>query len=119
MSVEDTVRTWAAAWSERDPARRAELVEKCFAATGRFVTRANVVIGRVPLAQFMAAMHERTGGLTARINAPIDVQGSLFRVRAVAERDGVVIGVNWDAGEVDSDGRISTVFTFAEPLAGD
>ena len=38
--AETAVRTYIRAWSERDPAVRAALIEECFAADGRFVTRA-------------------------------------------------------------------------------
>jgi hypothetical protein len=38
--VELAVDTYIRAWRERDPVVRATLLEACFAADGRFVTRA-------------------------------------------------------------------------------
>jgi hypothetical protein len=46
--VETAVRTYIRAWSERDRAVRAALIEECFAADGRFVTRSRLLRGRRP-----------------------------------------------------------------------
>jgi hypothetical protein len=44
------VETYVRAWQERDPDARARLLEQCFAADGRFVTRGRVFQGRAALA---------------------------------------------------------------------
>jgi hypothetical protein len=116
VSVEDAVRAYVAAWTERDPARRAQLLETCWADTGRLVTSANQYVGRAALSDAITSVLARMPNISIRLTSPIDVQGQLFRMRGVVEAgDGAAIGTNVDAGEVDADGRIATLLTFTEP----
>ena len=36
-TIEEAIDAYVRAWNERDPAARAKLIEKCFAADGRIV----------------------------------------------------------------------------------
>lgn len=111
--IEDTVRTYVAAWMEPDPRKRAPLLEACFAVDGRICTRGTTIQGRAGLDTAIANLHERLPGLTIRMTSRLDVQGRMFRMRGEAIRgDGSVFGVNHDAGEVDADGRIALILTF-------
>jgi hypothetical protein len=54
--------------------------------------------------------------LRVRLISAVDAQGTTFRYRAVAERhDGSSVEA-FDAGEIDSEGRIIVLLTFAGPL---
>jgi hypothetical protein len=110
--TEIAVRAYAAAWQEPDDTIRAQMIDAFFAEDGRLVTGGTPICGRAALAKMMATFRADPRGMTARLVEPLDVQGRLFRFRAVVEhRDGTV-AESFDAGEVDADGRISTLLTF-------
>ncbi len=115
-AVEDAVHTYIRAWSERDPARRTALIEACFAVDGRMVTRSREIRGRDALAAEMARTHADPEHLGIRVTSNIDASGTTFRFSAVADRRDGSRPESFDAGEVDSQGLISVLFTFAGPL---
>lgn len=114
--TETAVRAYAAAWEEPDPARRAELIDACWAVDGRLVTYGGGLRGRVALAKAIADKFADPRGLTARIVGAVDTKGPIFRFRAeLGYGDGTVLEV-FDAGEVDAEGRIATLITFNGPM---
>jgi hypothetical protein len=111
--TEIAAQTYVAAWQEPDPAARARLIEACFAVDGRIVSRGAVIRGRTALAAAIADLRADPRGLSARLASAIDVQGPIFRLRAVVEdRDGRVVFDGFDAAEVDADGRIVVLLAF-------
>jgi hypothetical protein len=115
-TVEGTLRDYVRAWSARDPAARASLVESCFAEQGRLVTGGRQLRGRAALAELMAEFHARTSVKEVRFGSAVDIQGTLFRLRGIVEFWDGAVAENFDAGEVDADGRIALLLTFAGPL---
>lgn len=115
--VEIAVRTYVRASNERDPALRAELIEACFAEHGRMVTRSREICGRAALIEAMAGFLADPRLLRVRVTSAIDARGTTFRYRAVAELDDGTSAEAFDAGEIDEDGRIRLILTFAGPLA--
>jgi len=114
--VEKAVDTYVRAWSEADPAVRAKLIEECFAAEGRIVMRSREIRGRAALAEMMTRFLADPQLPRVRVTSAIDAGGTTFRFRAVVERrDGTRLE-SFDAGEIDADGRISLLLTFAGPL---
>ncbi len=115
-TVEIAVDKYIRAWSERDPAVRATLIDACFAIDGRIVMRSREIRGRDALAQEMTRFFANPELLGVRVTSAIDARGTTFRFRAVVERrDGTSLE-SFDAGEIDADGRISVLLTFAGPL---
>jgi hypothetical protein len=115
-SIERAVETYIKAWSERDPAVRARLLEACFASDGRVVTRSREIRGRAALASLIGSFLSDPQFVRIRATSAIDAQGTTFRFRGVAERsDGTSVEA-FDAGEIDASGRISLVLTFPGPL---
>ena len=49
-STETAAQTYVAAWQKPDAAARARLIDTCFAAEGRIVSRGSVIRGRAALA---------------------------------------------------------------------
>ena len=115
--VETAVQTYVRASCERDPAARAKLIEACFAEDGRFVTRSAVIRGRAGVDAMIARFLADPQLLGFRLVSVLDAVGTTFRYRSVVERrDGTSLEF-FDAGEIDADGRISTLLVFAGPLA--
>lgn len=116
-AVETAVDTFIRAWSEKDPARRAAMIDACFAVDGRFVTRTSVLSGRTALLAAMARVNADPEIQRIRLVSKVDAAGTTFRYRAVADRpDGTTTPESFDAGEIDEAGRIRLVLTFTGPL---
>jgi hypothetical protein len=115
-AVEVAVDTYIRAVNERDPALRAALLEACFAADGRMVTVGREIRGRAALTDFLTSFLSDPKLSSIRVTSPIDARGTIFRYQAVAElRDGTILEA-FDAGEINAEGRISLILTFAGPL---
>lgn len=109
------VETYIAVFGERDPQARARMIEACFAPDGRVVARSRTIRGHDGVAAMATQFFADPQNLRIRLLG-IDVAGNTFRFRVVAERaDGTTAEV-FDAGELDADGRIKTILTFAGPL---
>jgi hypothetical protein len=98
-AVEKAVDTFIRAWSEPDAQTRAAMVDACFAIDGRLVARQSVIHGRAALAEAMT-----------RVNA----DAGILKIRLV--RDGTTTAESLDTGEIDDEGRIRLILTFAGPL---
>jgi hypothetical protein len=115
--VEKAVATYVRASNERDPALRAQLIEQCFAADGRMLTRSGEIRGRAGILEMLARVHADPRLLRVRLLSAIDAGHTTFRFRGAVElRDGTLLE-SLDTGEIDADGRISLILTFAGPLA--
>jgi len=115
-AIEKTVETFIRAWSERDPAIRAKMLEACFAENGRMVTRSQEIRGRAALADEMTRVTSDPRLIRLRLTSVIDAKGTTFRYRGFADfSDGRSLE-NLDVGAIDADGRISLVMAFAGPL---
>lgn len=117
QAVEVAARTYIRAVEEADPAERARLLEACFAEDARLVTRSRVLRGRgeidAMIARFLA--DPQVAGI--RVASAVDAAGTTFRYRSFVDfRDGRSVEF-FDAGEIDSDGKIATLLVFAGPLA--
>src|SRR5688572_25441936 len=115
-SVQTAVGAYVRAWSERDAARRLALLDGCFAANGRFVTRRKEICGRAGLAEEMARLHGNRTIVGIRLVSPIDAGATTFRIRAVADFVDGTSPESLEVGEVDRDGRIVLVLTFTGPF---
>jgi hypothetical protein len=115
--VETAVATYIQAAAERDPTTRAQLLAACFAADGRLVTRSGVIRGRVGVDAMIARFYGDSQNLGFRLASVVDAAGTTFRYRSIVERrDGTSVEF-FDAGEIDADGRISTLLVFVGSLA--
>jgi hypothetical protein len=114
--VEKAVATYVRAANEQDPALRAQLLEECFAEEGRLVSRGREFLGRAALVEMLGRVHADPQLLRVRLLSVIDAGRTTFRFRAAVElRDGTLLE-SLDAGEIDADGKISLILTFAGPL---
>ena len=116
--VEIAAETYIRAAAERDPAARAALVEASCAADIRLVTRSGVIRGHAGIRAMLDRFVGDPDNLGFRMASVVDAVGTTFRYRSfVLRRDGKDVEI-FDAGEIDADGKISTLLVFAGPLAG-
>jgi hypothetical protein len=114
--VELAVDTYIRAVGERDPAARAAMLSACFASDGRMVTASREIRGRAALTAELDRVLSDPKLSSIRLLSAIDARGTTFRYRAVAEfRDGTSTE-SFDVGEIDANGQISLLLTFAGPL---
>jgi hypothetical protein len=116
------IEAYVAAWNEPDPAKRRELLERACADDFRMVTSGRQVRGRAELDAMIADFQLRRPGHRAAFASAIDVQGSVFRYGGKVENaTAQSAGDALDAGECDSEGRITLLLTFvgAAPPAQD
>jgi hypothetical protein len=117
LPVETAVQAYIRASAERDPVARARLLESCFARNGRFVTRSTVIHGPAGVDAMIGRALADPSMLGFRLASVVDAVGTTFRYRSIVDRrDGTTIEF-FDAGEIDADGKISTLLVFAGPLA--
>lgn len=114
--VQVAVEKYIRVASEPDPAVRAQLLEECFAENGRLVARRRDIRGRAALADFITQFLSHSDLVGVRMTSAVDAEGTTFRYRSVVDfRDGRTLEF-FDAGEIDADGRIYLILTFAGPL---
>ena len=115
-SIKHAVASYAAAWAERDSARRADLLANAVTDDVRIVMGAGKreIRGRAALEAEIVDLQRRMPVVRVRMTSGIDVQGNLCRFTGVAEGSQGQIGPEAsDACECDSSGRIRLLFTFA------
>jgi len=115
--VEKAVETYVRAWREPDPALRSELVAQCFAENGRMVTRSREIVGRAALEAEMNRFLANPEIHHIEVISAIDALGTIFRFRSHVEWQDGTTSESFDAGEIDANGQISLLLTFAGPLA--
>ena len=114
-AIERAVEAYVRAWNERDPAARAKWIEQCFAPAGRVVTRSRTIRGRDGLEREIASLLADPQWKEVRLGA-LDAAGTTFRLHGFADRHDGTSAHAFDAGEIDSDGRIALILTFAGPF---
>ena len=115
-SIKHAVASYAAAWAERDSARRADLLANAVTDDVRIVMGAGKreIRGRAALEAEIVDLQRRMPVVRVRMTSGIDVQGNLCRYTGVAEGPQGQIGPEAsDACECDASGRIRLLFTFA------
>jgi hypothetical protein len=114
-AIRRAVASLAAAWGEREPARRAELLASAVTDDFRMVIGAGQreVRGRAAFEAEIVGFQKRVPVVRVRVTSGIDVQGNLCRFTGVVEGAERQIGPEAsDAGECDASGRIRVLFTF-------
>ena len=117
-AVEVAVDTYIRMFSERDPAVRARMLDACFAVDGRMVTRSREIKGRSAFAAFMNTFIDDPKVLRIRAVGTVEALGTTFRFRNAVEFNDGTVAEGFDAGEIDSEGRISLILTFPSAAPG-
>jgi len=115
-AIKRAVASLAAAWAERDPARRADLLASAVTEDIRMVMGAGKreTQGLAAFEAEIVRLQQRVPVVRVRVTSGIDVQGNLCRFTGVVEGPQGPIGTEAsDACECDASGRIRVLFTFA------
>jgi hypothetical protein len=114
-AIERAVKSYAAAWAERDPVRRVELLAAAVTDDVRivFATGKRELRGRAALEAEIVSLQRRLPVERVRVTSGIDVQGNLCRFTGAVDGPKGQIGPeNFDTCECDASGRITLLMTF-------
>ena len=109
----DTIDTYLAAWNERDPARRAELVASAWTTDGRLIDPPLAAAGHAGISEMAAALQQQFADHRFRRASGIDVHhGHLRFAWELVGPDGNVALTGLDVGELADDGRLTRITGF-------
>jgi hypothetical protein len=115
--TEDAVLIYVAAWNENDDSRRAQLLETCWSKNGTIAFPGTQVVGREELSAVMGAFRRKHPDDRGVLTSGIDTHHQCFRFEATVVRpDGTTYGNATEVGEIDSEGLITRMLSFADPI---
>jgi len=107
-----TVDAYLAAWNERDPQRRADLIRRAWSEQGRLVDPPMAAEGHEAISDMAGAMHEHYAGHFRRAS---DVDAHHDQLRFAWELvgpDDAVLLTGLDVGALATDGRLLHITGF-------
>ena len=112
-----TIDTYLAAWTERDPARRAAMIERVWASDGRLIDPPMAAQGHAGISEMAAGLQAQFPGHHFRRASGIDAHHDQLRYAwELVSPDGAVVLAGIDVGELAADGRLSRITGFFGPL---
>jgi hypothetical protein len=111
--VTTTVDGYLAAWNERDPKRRAELVERAWAPDGQLIDPPMIGEGHHGISAMAEAMHTHYEGHRFERISGVDAHHEHVRFAwQLAGPDGQVALTGLDVADLADDGRLARVVGF-------
>ena len=112
-SVETTVDTYLAMWNEQDAQRRAEHIERAWAADGRYADPLLEAQGHRELGAMVANVQAHYPGHTFRRSSGIDTHHDELRFAwELVAPDGSTFVAGLDVGALAADGRLQRITGF-------
>jgi hypothetical protein len=112
-TLESTIDTYLNAWTEHDPARRAQLIEEAWAPDGQLVDPPLWARGRGEISDMASALQGQFPGHYFRRSSEIDEHHSRFRFAwELVSIDGAVALAGVDVGQLDGKGQIDQITGF-------
>jgi hypothetical protein len=111
--VTTTVDGYLAAWNERDPQRRTELIERVWAPDGRLIDPPIEGDGHAGISDVAAVMHEHYTGHRFERTSGVDLHHDHLRFAwQLVGPDGAVAVAGLDVADLAPDGRLGRVVGF-------
>jgi SnoaL-like domain len=111
--VSATVDKYLAAWNERNPTRRAELIAEVWAEDGRLADPPLAAEGRQAISEMAEAMHQHyVEHNFTRVSDVDSHHGSLRFAWELVGPEGQVTVRGLDVGELAEDGRLARITGF-------
>lgn len=115
--ITTTIDTYLTAWTEADPARRADLIAQVWAADGSLTDPPLAAEGHDAISRMMAALQGQFPGHRFRRASGVDAHHDRFRFAwELVAPDGSVTLAGLDVGELAEDGRLRRITGFFGPL---
>jgi hypothetical protein len=111
MTLNETIDAYIAAWNETDDAKRAALLQKCWAESATYTDPMADVSGRDGLDGLITGFHGQMPGASIQITSGIDEHHGRIRFGwKLAGGTQALDGI--DVGQVDGDGRLLSIIGF-------
>jgi hypothetical protein len=108
---------YIATWNETDPSARRALIDKAWAAGGRYIDPMAEVAGRDQIDALIAAVQAQFTGMTFRLAGAVDGHHDQARFTWELGPDGAdALVVGFDVAQWDADGRLSLVLGFLDKV---
>jgi len=112
-TIDTVVDTYLSAWNETDPARRAALIERAWAADGRLIDPPLAAEGHSGISDMASALQTQFPGHRFRRASGIDAHHDSLRFAwQLVSPDGAVALSGLDVGELAADGRLRRITGF-------
>ena len=113
LDLVDLIDTYAAAWNEVDPERRAELLRRCWAPEGVYTDPTALVVGLDALHAHITGFQSDMRGARIERSSGVDMHHGWLRFTwRIVAADGTELGRGFDVGEVGEDGRLLRIIGF-------
>lgn len=121
MTLEETIDIYCAAWSERDPAYRRDLLDKSVSVDVRYTDPETDLRGRADLVDHISGvLAGRPGAKIVRTSAVDHHHGMARFAWHLVKADGTALPEGLDIVTVDEQsGKLKTVLGFFGPLKGE
>jgi hypothetical protein len=107
------VDTYLAAWNEADAQARTRLVERAWAADGRYVDPMLAAGGHAAISEMAAGVHTKFPGHRFRRVSGVDSHNGHLRFAwELVAPDGAITVAGLDVGELAADGRLTRITGF-------
>lgn len=119
MQWHKTIADYGAAWQERDPNKRLELLTRCFAENGRYVDPTADVSGRSDLCDHIGEVLKGADGKVQLTSKPSNHHDVIHFTWHMVGPDGSVYVAGHDFVHLDTKGKIAHLAGFfgdPEPL---
>ncbi|QFT33220.1 hypothetical protein K1718_20420 [Roseibium porphyridii] len=118
MTLEETIDTYCAAWSERDPIRRGELLDKAVTANIRYTDPQTDIVGRPGLVDHISGvLAAHVGAKIVRCSAVDEHHGMARFAWRLVKADGTSLPDGLDVVSFDAQtGKLKSVLGFFGPL---
>jgi hypothetical protein len=111
MSTKEIVDAYIAAWNETDEAKRAALIEKCWADAGTYTDPLADVSGREALDTLIVGFHQQMPGGRIAVSSAIDEHHN--RIRFGWKLEGAATAMEGiDVGVLDGQGKLQSIVGF-------
>ncbi len=118
--IASRVTEYMAAWNEADGVERRRLLERCWAADGKYVDPNVELTGRDALSEHIAKVQAGRPGARLEFTSGIEVHHHVLRFEwRLVRADGTLGDTSIDVGEIGPDGRLMKIIGFfgsAPPL---
>jgi hypothetical protein len=111
--LNSTVSTYLDGWNERDPARRAHIIETAWSSSGELTDPPLAATGWVAISEMAAALHEQFPDHKFRRLSAVDEHHGQFRFAwELVASDGTVALTGLDVGALADDGKLARITGF-------
>jgi SnoaL-like domain len=115
--MQEIIERYIAAWNEKDPARRRDLVDQLWAPEGSYTDPLADVRGRAEIDGLIGAVQQQFPDLVFTLGGPVDTHHHQARFTwHLGPDDGEPIVIGFDVAVLDADGHLRTVYGFLDKV---